>query len=44
VDFEADDGIVFRQDFGQEGGFLWSGFRHNETKIIASAGLSVLSG
>jgi len=38
VDFQADDRLVFREHFGREGRFLWSGFRHNGTKIIASAG------
>jgi len=37
VDFQADDGLVFRQDFGGDGRFLWSGFRHGGTKIITLA-------
>ncbi len=35
VDFQADDGLVFRQNFRRERDRLWSGFRHKETKIIA---------
>jgi len=41
VDFQADDGLVLREHFGREGGFLWSGFRHNGTKIIASADAAI---
>src|SRR5207249_7534658 len=36
VDFEADDGLVFGEHVGRDGGGLWSGFRHKGTKIIAS--------
>jgi len=38
-DFQANDRLVFRQDFGGDGRFLWSGFRHKGVKIIAPAGL-----
>ena len=38
MDFQADDRLVFREHLGSDGRFLWSGFRHNETKIIAPAG------
>ena len=37
MDFEADDGLVFRQDFWRDRHGLWSGFRHKEANIIASA-------
>ena len=37
VDFQTDDRLIFRQDFGGDGYCLWSGFRHKGTKIIASA-------
>src|SRR5437016_6479577 len=36
VDLEADDGLVFGEHVGRDGGGLWSGFRHKGTKIIAS--------
>ena len=36
VDLQADDGLVFGEHVGRDGGDLWSGFRHKGTKIIAS--------
>jgi hypothetical protein len=36
VDFETDDRLVFREDFGRDGHGLGSGFRHKESNIIAS--------
>src|SRR5881275_512227 len=38
VDFEADDRLVFRQDFRRHGRFVGNRFRHKERHIIASAG------
>jgi hypothetical protein len=37
VDLEANDSLVFRQGFWRDEHGLWSGFRHKETNIIASA-------
>ncbi len=49
MDLEADDGLIFRQDFRREGSGLWSGFRHKETRIIAlprraSGGVEAVTG
>jgi hypothetical protein len=37
MDFEADNRLVFRQDFWRHGRFFRNGFRHKERHIIASA-------
>src|SRR6266478_5190459 len=37
VNLEANDGLVFGDYFRRERRFLWGGFRHKGTKIIASA-------
>ena len=33
VDFQADDGLVFREHVGSDGGGLWSGFRHKRQRL-----------
>jgi hypothetical protein len=33
VNFQADDGLILREHFGREQGFLWSGFRHRERRL-----------
>src|SRR5207248_5955553 len=33
VDFETDDGLVFREDFGRDGHGLWSGFEHKKPTL-----------
>ena len=41
MDFQTDDGLVFREHLRRDRGFLWSRFRHKGTKIIASAGAAI---